>query len=448
MTYRRSELEINITADGGHQAKMQEIEKSLRDGKMEMSTGVTLSMFAALQQSIRDIKTEVCAEVRSDLSLQYSPKIQEMEIAISNESDTIAETIDCIEIQEDDIDTLKCIVLQHKKEISKLNARLIEMERKMMKKNIIISEIKEKKEENCRMETQHFFREHLKMDNDVKFSDAIRIGSGKNRLMLIFLSHKNKEGPIYTKIGNLRDTRNEDGRNFFVNDQLPEQLNEQCRRVQQMKWINSKKDISHRDQITIKKGKVLINDQPYIKKIHCPAAEDFTSLSKEDKDKMGDIFFARSEPKTDKGSIFHTYATNVNDEKDVMLAYLQMKKCYPKLFHIVCAFRLANLSGLSAQDYEDDGEPGGGRALLNMMIDFDIRNKAIFVTRNHGGINLGTRRLELIEQVGKLALESNNVSRITSEVEWPIPDTAAMEDLWYKVGVSLDPPPVLHVILV
>ena len=89
------------------------------------------------------------------------------------------------------------------------------------------------------------------------------------------------------------------------------------------------------------------------------------------------------------------HATNVTDDKDVLLAYLQMKKCYPKLTYTVCAFRLADLE-LAFQDYEDDGEHGDGRTLLNMLIDGDIKNKAVFITRHHAGINLGIRRFELI----------------------------------------------------
>ena len=86
--------------------------------------------------------------------------------------------------------------------------------------------------------------------------------------------------------------------------------------------------------------------------------------------------------------------------------------------HIICAFRTGDLTDLRNQDYQDDGEKGSGRALLNALIDSNARNKAVFVTRHFGREELGGRRFELIEEVGKLALETTNVSRIISEAEY------------------------------
>ena len=76
------------------QKKMEEIEKSLREGKMEMSTGVILSMFAALQESIKSIKSEVKNEIKVDINLSESQKLQSMEMDLVNEIDNIAEAID------------------------------------------------------------------------------------------------------------------------------------------------------------------------------------------------------------------------------------------------------------------------------------------------------------------------------------------------------------------
>ena len=54
--YLRAESGDSGSIEHTPQSKMDEIERALREGKMEMSTGVILSMFAAQQQLIRDIK--------------------------------------------------------------------------------------------------------------------------------------------------------------------------------------------------------------------------------------------------------------------------------------------------------------------------------------------------------------------------------------------------------
>ena len=136
--------------------------------------------------------------------------------------------------------------------------------------------------------------------------------------------------------------------------------------------------------------------------VDVPQAEDYQSLTKAEKDKMGDTFYGKSDTKVERGSIFQGYAVAVNEINDVKLAYIQLKKCFPKMAHIICAFRMAHLTDLANQDYVEDGEDGGGRTLLNVLIDMDIRNKALFVTSHHGGENLGGRRFDLIKQVDKM----------------------------------------------
>ena len=74
-------------------------------------------------------------------------------------------------------------------------------------------------------------------------------------------------------------------------------------------------------------------------------------------------------------------------------------------------------SRLTAQDYVGDGEHGGRRSLLNMMINQDVQNKVIFITRHFGGENLQGRRFQLIDQAGRIALESTNVAKIICEAE-------------------------------
>ena len=77
---------------------------------------------------------------------------------------------------------------------------------------MIITGIREKKDENTAMEAKHFFRSKLRTDNDVPLTFAIRNGTGKNRTMLITLPYRNKKMAIFSKVSNLKDARNEDGK--------------------------------------------------------------------------------------------------------------------------------------------------------------------------------------------------------------------------------------------
>ena len=55
---------------------------------------------------------------------------------------------------------------------------------------------------------------------------------------------------------------------------------------------------------------------------------------------MSDFFFAKSENKIEKGSIFQAFAVNVTAYHDTQLTYMQMKKCYRGMKHIVKDYEL------------------------------------------------------------------------------------------------------------
>ena len=75
----------------------------------------------------------------------------------------------------------------------------------------------------------------MRLTQDVPIKDTVRIGNGSNRTMFVSLPHRKKKGMVFRNISNLKGEKNEDGKKFFVNDQLPEVLKEKRRRVKQMK---------------------------------------------------------------------------------------------------------------------------------------------------------------------------------------------------------------------
>ena len=90
------------------QGKMDQIEKALREGKMDLSTSVILTMFNKLQQSILSIKSELKMEIKDDLHIQQNQQLQEMEVSSHNEIDSISDAFDRIEVQEDDLGVTLC----------------------------------------------------------------------------------------------------------------------------------------------------------------------------------------------------------------------------------------------------------------------------------------------------------------------------------------------------
>ena len=99
----------------------------------------------------------------------------------------------------------------------------------------------------------------------------------------------------------------------------------------------------------------------------------------------------------------------------------------------MCAYSLTNRKYPTLHDCVEDGEHGGGRAILKVLEDRDLRNKAIFVIRNYGKVKLFDMRFQLIEKVTTDALSRSKPMQgqrkqniiiqymlVTSGSIWPI----------------------------
>ena len=69
-------------------------------------------------------------------------------------------------------------------------------------------------------------------------------------------------------------------------------------------------------------------------------------------------------------------------------AYIKVRKLNPSETHVICAYKLANRKDPISCDYEDNGEHRGGRAVLKVLNELDLSNKAIFVVRSWGKVKL------------------------------------------------------------
>lgn len=81
--------------------------------------------------------------------------------------------------------------------------------------------------------------------------------------------------------------------------------------------------------------------------------------------------------------------------------YMLSHAAHPAMY----ACRLASSDGVCVADVcDDNGEPGGSRAILSVLRNYNIRNVLVVVTRFFGGILLGPVRFDHIRRVTTLAL--------------------------------------------
>ena len=73
--------------------------------------------------------------------------------------------------------------------------------------------------------------------------------------------------------------------------------------------------------------------------------------------------------------------------------------------HNIYAYRIQESGDRIVEHYDDDGEYGAGRRILELLRTNNITNKLICVTRWFGGKKLGPARYQIITDSAKQVIE-------------------------------------------
>lgn len=193
------------------------------------------------------------------------------------------------------------------------------------------------------------------------------------------------------------------GKNFSVNQQLPDALAEQRREIRQnirqVQKAEESKDENNKSSFLVRNNKLYINGQLKRKKIIPPQPKELF-VCKSEKEKMDSLRIKYSQPKPANSSSFTGAACTVESMNDVYLAYRRLFREYPEADHIVAASSVQ-----LSEDYQDDGEFGAGYRMLNVIRDHKLTNVAVFVVRHYGGEHVGHMRFSVMKEAASDALE-------------------------------------------
>lgn len=91
----------------------------------------------------------------------------------------------------------------------------------------------------------------------------------------------------------------------------------------------------------------------------------------------------------EKKSKFYAYLYEVSSDKEFQAILKEQRRKYRKAVHHCWAYRIESDEGIQEAS-KDDGEVGHpGKAILELMRHWDLRNRAIIVSRVFGGVKLG-----------------------------------------------------------
>lgn len=316
-----------------------------------------------------------------------------------------------VKVLKQKLDILSNVVIRLEERFKETSDKLIDMQSRSMRKNLIISGLDEPANETndqLMADVQSFIRDKLKVEQQVPLKIVHRLNytdGSDMRPVVLKLSNFEQKAILLSHGPNLKGLTNQKNKHFYLNEQLPDRYAEDRRYAQH--WIkqNKAKPANEQLQMKIHKNKLRVNNEPYKRKVSPPSAAEILRLDPTEIVTTQRAPTVYGDSDMNQGSEFISYAANVNSVEEVRVAYRKLRVKYPDASHIVSAYRLDPPNGPFNQEACDDGEHGGGRCLLSLLETMNVLNTAVLVIRFYGGKHIGSARFDIIRRLGLVALQ-------------------------------------------
>lgn len=390
----------------GLQGELINLEmKPCSEGECCKNTAKIVTMIERLQRSVDSIQREGQSQI--SVNAQIGTDMRKLQGRMSDNEKEMDDLRTELQDYKFQMKLIANVVTRQDQQIQSLTRKLTDAQQREMYPNLVISGIIERPNENTLQAFNMFVQNQLEIQELIPAHRAYRIGQGRTRPIVVELRDpSHQKGKIYNNAGKLKGKVNEEGGKFFITDHLPEQYNEERRRANELFYENKKKGKEDKLNMSIKKGRLLIDDKQYVKAIKVPGPKELFKPDDKQWELADEIDMVKGEEEVKHKSKFVAYAAAVQDLKDVQAAYVKVKTKFASASHVVCAYRLPGKHSPTLQDYTDDGEIGAGRVILNTLKEEKLMNVVIFMIRHFGGQHLGPIRFDLMRKVTQSAIQN------------------------------------------
>lgn len=164
-----------------------------------------------------------------------------------------------------------------------------------------------------------------------------------------------------------------------------------------------KKPRGEKQEIRVQNDKILIDGELDAPEVTTPAPKDLFLSSEEQKEvEELSVKIKQTEPTTVKHSEFVGLSLKVHSTHEVNVAYKAIAQRFSAMDHIMVGYALKE-KGQIKMGHCDDGEFAGGSRIRKIMAEEQVKNTAVFVVRQYGGIHLGFNWFQIIENVTREA---------------------------------------------
>lgn len=281
-------------------------------------------------------------------------------------------------------------VTQLQTKVAAQDAMITDLKCRSMRDNLVIKGINEGPQEtweDTKQKVTNFMKNALKMPNvhEDMIDRAHRSGTnnaqGPRQIIAKFRTSTARNS-VFQYVKNLKDHKN-----LSVQEQFPPEVQEQRKRL----WPKFKEAKSDpRNKVKWATDKLIINGKAFSAKDDDQQIDPTTDVDSK-------IKVYHTEHTTVDGNVFVGHSAKVSKESEIpqVLAALLKDRVYAGANHTMYAYRTGRTNNMK-ESCKDDGEHGGGSALLKQMKDQNTTNTIIIVSRWLGN-HLGPRRFDIIK---------------------------------------------------
>ena len=282
--------------------------------------------------------------------------------------------------------------------------------------NVIIHGIIEERNETYSElvdKVNDFIKTKLEIEEEIVFLDTYRLGKSgtRDRPVCLKLQRLSDKSKLFSNASSLKGKTNTKKRLFLIRDDQNDHQTEVREYFKDL--INENKDMEDGKKKTIRlnKGKVIVNNVPVVKKIEVPKPATTLKLSNSQIEVALAVQLVQGDTHIEKGSEFLSFAQWVKTLDDIQDGLQKLKIKYADATHVPCGYRLRNPMLNKDQGYEDDGEIGQGRNILNALKAKAMVEICVYVVRYYGYAHLGPRRFDIAKDLTFSAVRAFKVAR-------------------------------------
>ena len=380
---------------------LQKIKSSISSSKLDQEKELSKREEEAKKELAKQ-----CSELQKNFKTQMEKDIQNTIQIYQDELKTVK---DDLKKQKQKTELVGGILQYNQQVMDDLAKRLDTVELNNAKRCAVLTGIQpEEDKKNRKYQVQQLFKEAMQIR--ARIDDTYILGQGDRQSIVVIFETIRDKWEVMAAKKKLSKMEGKGGRSIFLNEYLPQQVNESRRRERAIV-----KDIGNDPQNELeteytKKG-LKIGSHHYRKKVIAPKPGDLLNLDADELEETLAIKLTKGQKIKKGDSVFLAYGLDTKDHQSIRKAHLKVRLQHAQARHVVCAYYLPGAEKHYCQDFEDDEEHGAGRTLLASMVENELDSKAVFVIRVCGREKLGNERFKGYLEAVQSLINSNPTNK-------------------------------------